>query len=88
MLADNNDNITYHTYYDKKNRVLKVTHWYKMLCQQYTPEDLKPQIEEGITEVVWVEETKVTNEFYLNNSYGSIKDVLLSALANHNNIGY
>lgn len=89
MLADNSDNVTYHTYYDKKNRILKVTHWYKMLCQQHTAEDLKPQAEEGITEAVWVDQTKVTNEFYLNNSYGSIKDVLLSVLTNNSDvIGY
>lgn len=80
MLDHNNANVTYHTYYEKNKRILKITRWYKMLCQQHTPEDLRPQLAEGITQVAWVDQTKVTDAFYLDNSYGSIKDVLLSSI--------
>lgn len=44
---------TYHTYQMHGNRVLKTTHWFKMQTQ-YTGL-LKPQVEEDITEAVWLD---------------------------------
>ena len=42
---------TYHAYTIKGEVVLKKTHWYKMKCD--SGEKLKPQKEEGITDVRW-----------------------------------
>lgn len=81
FIPDNNDNLTYHTYYDKQSRVIKITHWYAMYCPQYTDSELRPQAEEGITEVVWVAPSLAQTDHYLQSSYGSIKDVLRSALS-------
>jgi 8-oxo-dGTP pyrophosphatase MutT (NUDIX family) len=48
--------ITYHTYEMKGVKVLKNTYWYAMSCSQ--AQNLKPQIEEGITEVIWASKEK------------------------------
>ena len=64
---------TYHVYTSKGEVVLKKTHWYKM---KYTGKaKLKPQIEEGITEVRWM--TKKDISLVADNTFPSIMDVLL-----------
>ena len=48
--------VTYHTYKMKGVKVLKKTYWYAMICAD--EQNLKPQIEEGITEVIWADKEK------------------------------
>ena len=47
---------TYHTYAFQGKTVLKPSHWYKMECTG--TEDLIPQIEEDITELLWADKVK------------------------------
>jgi len=64
---------TYHVYTSKGEVVLKKTYWYKM---KYAGKaKLKPQIEEGITEVRWM--TKKDISMVADNTFPSIMDVLL-----------
>lgn len=60
---------TYHTYYIKNRVILKETYWY--LMSYNGNETLKPQIDEGITEVIWSRKEKL-NEI-LENTYESLK---------------
>ncbi|QQL50394.1 NUDIX hydrolase [Mucilaginibacter ginkgonis] len=63
---------TYHAYISKGEVVLKKTHWYKM---KYTGKGkLKPQLEEGITEVRWFDKDN-TSEI-LANTFPSIVEVM------------
>lgn len=63
---------TYHTYRHKDKLVLKVTHWFKMECEDYS--QMKAQAEEGITEVKWIPIKDMPYVF--NNSYQSIITLL------------
>jgi len=47
---------TYHTYDFQGKTVLKPSHWYKMECTG--TENLIPQIEEDITELLWADKVK------------------------------
>lgn len=63
---------TYHVYIHREEVVLKKTHWYKM---KYSGnQKLKPQKEEGITDVRWFKK-KNTNTI-AENTFSSIMDVL------------
>jgi 8-oxo-dGTP pyrophosphatase MutT (NUDIX family) len=64
---------TYHVYTLKGEPVLKKTYWFRMKCKG--AEKLKPQIEEGITEVRWFKPGHV--EAIEKNTFPSILDVLL-----------
>jgi 8-oxo-dGTP pyrophosphatase MutT (NUDIX family) len=64
--------ITYHTYEMKGKAILKRTYWYEM--RYGANGEATPQLEEGITEVEWVSPSLI--EKYLQNTYGSIKEVL------------
>ena len=48
---------TWHTYIRNKKYVLKRTYWYRMKC--LNDKKMKPQKEEGIKEVVWMNEAEV-----------------------------
>jgi len=63
---------TYHTYEVNEIKILKRTSWFTM----YTnfKGSFVPQIEEGITEVVWVDKEQIAEK--LNNSFGNIKELL------------
>lgn len=63
---------TYHVYEHKGDLVLKKTYWYNMGYKG--SQKLKPQLEEGITEVRWFDKADV-NEIKAN-TYPSILDVL------------
>jgi 8-oxo-dGTP pyrophosphatase MutT (NUDIX family) len=64
---------TYHTYISRGEVVLKKTHWYAM---KYKGNDkLKPQIEEGITDVRWFRKGHI--DAILQNTFPSILDVLV-----------
>lgn len=60
----------YHTYILKGQRILKVTYWFQMTTD-YNGE-LKPQLEEDISEVKWVEDV---NEI-LENIYESLEEMV------------
>lgn len=66
--------VTYHTYWMKDKRVLKKTWWYE-IESDYNG-DFIPQLEEGITEVRWMNKTEVNA--IKNNTYKSIKEVIES----------
>ena len=63
--------LTYHTYSYKSEAILKKTYWYAMTCS--SKQVLKPQLEEGITEVVWADKTKLS---CVSNTYASIVELL------------
>tara|TARA_B110000459_G_scaffold202064_1_gene254233 strand:- start:1180 stop:1650 length:471 start_codon:yes stop_codon:yes gene_type:complete len=65
---------TYHTYEQDNIQFLKKTSWFKMFSDKN--EKLIPQLSEGISKVKWI---KIDNiDFYLNNSFKTISDVLKS----------
>lgn len=68
--------ISYHTYKVKKTRILKKTFWYEMsCCDEKKP---APQVEEGISDVKWVQEDEFKN--LLEDSYPNIKNLLKTYL--------
>ncbi len=62
---------TYHTYELKGQRMLKMTHWYRM--QYHGDETLKPQTEEGITDIRWMDFQTASKA--LEDSYPAIRKV-------------
>jgi 8-oxo-dGTP pyrophosphatase MutT (NUDIX family) len=64
--------ITYHVYSLKGEPVLKKTWWYKMTYNGKAK--LKPQLEEGITDVRWLGKAKIAT--VTDNTFPSIMDVL------------
>ena len=62
---------TWHTYKQNGRRILKKTYWYRMYCIDDT--DMKPQLEENIEEIKWMNETELKEALY--NTYPSIRDV-------------
>jgi 8-oxo-dGTP pyrophosphatase MutT (NUDIX family) len=65
---------TYHVYPYKGNWALKKTWWYHMQCNET---NLKPQLEEHITRVEWMNREQIRKA--LGNTYSNIRDVLASA---------
>ncbi|WP_345950713.1 NUDIX domain-containing protein [Mucilaginibacter sp. PAMB04274] len=63
---------TYHVYTSRGEVVLKKTYWYKMKYKGKAK--LKPQIEEGITDVKWLSKKEIN--MVTNNTFPSIMDVL------------
>jgi hypothetical protein len=70
-----NDKIckTYHAYIYKGEVVLKKTHWFNMRCKGQLK--LKPQKEEGITDVRWFKRGHI--DPVIANTFPSIMDVLV-----------
>lgn len=66
---------TWHTYEHKGKNVLKKTYWFLLKSNQVV-ENLVPQLEEAITEVKYF--SKLDFHEILENTYDSIKDVLLA----------
>lgn len=64
---------TYHIYTEFGKEILKESHWYKMKCDE---QDLKPQAEEGITDISWI--SKSSLEKYMSNTYQTIREVVNS----------
>jgi len=58
---------TYHIYPEKEKEVLKISHWFSMTSSE---KEFIPQIEEGITEVVWKNGEQVQKA--LENTYQNI----------------
>ena len=73
FINEDQQNITYHTYRDKKDKhILKVSHWFEMFTDANAV--LIPQTEEDIEKIEWV---KLSDSYkYLNQAYASIKDVV------------
>jgi len=63
--------VTWHTYVQKDNDILKKTTWYLMECEDDSK--MKPQLEEGIDEVKWMNKKEIDIALY--NSYRSIQHV-------------
>ena len=64
---------TYHIYEEKNRDMLKVSYWFTMYSEE---KKLKPQIEEGITEVRWIKESDL--QLVMDNTYQSIEWLLNS----------
>lgn len=64
--------ITYHTYVYAGVPTLKKTFWYELSYDGM--KKLKPQKEEGITKVEWVEKDKIDKKY--DKTFGSVKDVI------------
>jgi 8-oxo-dGTP pyrophosphatase MutT (NUDIX family) len=64
---------TYHAYVSRGEVVLKKTHWYAMKYKGNAK--LKPQIEEGITDVRWFRKGHI--DAIIQNTFPSILDVLV-----------
>ena len=65
---------TYHTYEMKGKNILKETYWYRMTCGNN--QELIPQIEEGITEVIWVNRQEFLSK--MKSSFFSLTDFVSS----------
>jgi 8-oxo-dGTP pyrophosphatase MutT (NUDIX family) len=63
---------TYHTYKLNEQKILKRTYWFEMKTD--FKGILTPQIEEGITKVVWVDKQAIAEK--LENSFGNINELL------------
>jgi 8-oxo-dGTP pyrophosphatase MutT (NUDIX family) len=66
---------SHHTYDESGHHILKETFWYKLSVTGN--QDLKPQVEEHITEIRWVNPASMQE--VLSNTYPLIRDVLASA---------
>ena len=65
---------SFHIYKEPKKKILKRTHWYLM---NYLGDDkLVPQLEEGITKVVWA--NKLESNHYASLSFGNVSHVWYS----------
>ncbi len=60
---------TYHIYHHKKRNVLKITYWYEMFAE--SDQELTPQLEEGITKVLWLDAAAMKEA--LKDTYDNIK---------------
>jgi len=68
--------ITYHTYYEKEQHILKESHWH--LMKGNDQEKLVPQTDEDIEKCVWVTIENIAP--YLENAPASIIDVLTEGI--------
>lgn len=64
---------TFHTYNESGHHILKESYWYKMSVNS-KQQQIKPQTEEDITEIKWVNKKNVND--VLSNSFPSIIDVI------------
>ena len=64
--------VTYHTYDENGKHILKETHWYRMHVTDIA--GLKPQQEEQITELRWVDGEAM--QVLLRNTFPSVRDVI------------
>jgi hypothetical protein len=64
--------VTYHTYDENGKHILKESHWFRMKASDMA--GLKPQQEEQITELRWVEGDAL--KVLLCNTFPSIRDVI------------
>lgn len=67
--------VTYHTYHQNGEHILKESHWYKMLAQH--PNAFTPQTEEDIEQCQWIDMDNTAT--VLSNTHPSIIDVVKAA---------
>jgi 8-oxo-dGTP pyrophosphatase MutT (NUDIX family) len=67
--------VTYHTYDENGKHILKETHWFRMSVADGS--SLKPQLEEQITELRWVDAREMKP--LLQHTFPSVADVIRSA---------
>lgn len=67
--------VTYHTYYQNGEHILKESHWYQMLVQH--PNAFTPQTEEDIEQCQWIDWNNTAT--VLSNTHPSIIDVIKAA---------
>ena len=72
LQIQNKISVTYHTYVQNNEKILKKTHWF--LMKTHSNNSLIPQLNEGISKVKWCNEELVSHN--LKNSYGIIIDVI------------
>ena len=65
---------TYHTYALNGQQMLKKTFWYHLTVEALDLNKLKPQLEEGITDLQWFSESEFDQ--VRANTFDSIQDVL------------
>lgn len=65
--------LTYHIYFEKERWILKKSSWYQMFTDDTTTP--VPQLNENITEVVWLSKEEV--EQRLPDAYSNIKDIVV-----------
>jgi 8-oxo-dGTP pyrophosphatase MutT (NUDIX family) len=70
--------VTYHTYYENEQHILKESHWFLVEADQ--KEHLVPQTDEDIEECAWVPESEIST--LKSNMHASIIDVVDVYLAN------
>lgn len=63
---------TFHIFDHKGKKVLKRTYWFKMIFTGNTTP--KPQLEEEITEAVWIPQSNI--QMVYNNTYASLRTIL------------
>lgn len=68
--------LTFHTYKQKKDKILKKTYWYEMICND--PMCVKPQLEEGITDIKWMNRDEI--EEIKEGSYQNLQSLFNYAL--------
>ena len=68
--------VTYHTYFERGQNILKQSHWYLILTENTS--DLKPQQEEDIEKCEWVSIENLST--HRKNMHASIQDVLDAGL--------
>ena len=66
---------TFHTYELNGKKILKKTSWFKMYSEN--SDNLKPQVEENITEACWVPKNEISK--FISNTYFSLADVFHSS---------
>lgn len=71
--------LTYHTYLYKGEEVLKKSYWYAMSCSDN--QELKPQLEEGITKVIWADQSMHFK--CMQDTYSSITELLKQERVQH-----
>ena len=71
--------LTYHTYLYKGEEVLKKSYWYAMFCSDN--QELKPQLEEGITKVIWADQSMHFE--CMQDTYSSITELLKQERVQH-----
>jgi 8-oxo-dGTP pyrophosphatase MutT (NUDIX family) len=64
--------VTYHTYDENGKHILKESHWFRMKVSDMA--GLKPQQEEQITELRWVDGEAM--QVLLRNTFASVRDVI------------
>lgn len=64
--------ITYHTYKQYRENILKESHWYEMTAAG--DDDLIPQVEEDITEIKWVDKASLPS--YTQDTFPAIARLL------------